>query len=659
MIPATHRLRMMALLLECVSMPCHADYFFSRRPTSQLSLYPVRTDAQNWVLGSIVRLPYVIRTSEDATVTCTRDGQTVNRFRVRVPRRPSSVRTFEHALVIPNVSPDHAGEYSCTARTAHRESGAVAWQVKPISHSTCGWAESCRETSDSPCDACQCPPQREFYGKNRLYDCYSKRTAGISLRLKDTPEASFIIFNSRRQAAIYYELMTFGDTQVTWTVDGRLVHSHTTLYDSLDTYVTFWERIIFHVPNETDYNRYLNGFLMAQVRGTRKSASLILRVKMNKVMQAMTCGNDSDCSPIGASCKTYTRAMKCRCELPEATRWTGSQTEGHCSKSCRTAQDCSHLGKAYCSQAPETRNYCVCSPGFYLDGNRCLSGECVLSDDCQARYGPSECINGHCECFAGHVYRDGTCMPMVCLGNQDCEDGGRGLRCLGGRCICHHEFDLTRENVCDKSDVGQCHGGGSCRVDNSVCLRGELCYCINGFRAVNLPTGRACLNVSCWTNDDCRGITLATCSNGMCTCPDNEPPRGRACYGSAALTSAELLTPVRLVSTTIVLGAVVVAVLCVTFSFMKSKEDFVSTTLEDEQPAEDEGAVMAAKRALDVVKEQERAAAAEAEAGEEHFWRVLMRSFFPRAAENMFGAVGEEGDISFGTTPVSENTIDI
>ncbi|KAH7947347.1 hypothetical protein HPB52_010356 [Rhipicephalus sanguineus] len=625
--------------------------------SSRLSIRPIRTDTQLWAPGSAVRLPYVVRTSADANVTCTRDGKTFSRFVVRVPRRRNAVvHTVEHALFIPDAAPEHAGRYACWART-QRDSGSVAWQVQPVTKRACVWSSSCEEKPGMPCEACECAAKRQFYGKNRLYGCYAKRHFGISLRLKETPRATFLVFNSRRRASIFYELTTYGDTQVTWTVEGHLLHSHTTLYDSRESYVTFWERIVFRVLNDADYDRFLNGFLMAHVRGTKHSASLALRVRMNRVQQAMICGNDSDCDPIGAVCKQYTRAKRCKCELGSATRWTGSPLYGHCSKPCSSDRDCGELGNSTCSQAGETRASCVCQQGFYLKHNACLASECASTEDCLARYGPSECVGDHCECFAGYVYRDGVCSPSVCLDNNDCEDGGGRLRCLSGRCICHHEFDVQRASQCSKSSVGKC-STGTCRIDGAECRqRDQVCICKSGYRAVNLPAGRACLKVSCKTTDDCRDIALATCNNGMCTCLDYEPPRSMTCSGSSALTSAELLVPLKLAGIAVGMTVFLVALMCITFTCMKSKEDYVST-LEDDQPVEDEGALMAAKRALDAIQEQDRVAAAEPP-GEEPFGRVFMRSFFPRLSDALFGLPGEEGHISFGNTPVSENTIDI
>ncbi|XP_065294119.1 uncharacterized protein [Dermacentor albipictus] len=626
---------------------------------SPLSVRPLRTDTQRWAPGSAVRLPYVVRTSADANVTCTRDGRTVSRFVVRAAR---AVRTVQHALLIPNAGPEHAGRYACWART-HRHAGSVAWQVQPVTSSACLWSSSCVEKAGAPCEACDCAATGQFYGKNRLYGCHTKRSFGISLRLKETPQATFLVFNTRRQASIFYELTTYGDTQVTWTVEGLLLHSHTTLYDSRESYVTFWERIVFRVPNDTDYDRFLNGFLMAHVRGTKESASLALRVRMTRVHQGMVCANDSDCAPIGGTCKLdtvkqFTVPQKCRCDQGAGPRWTGSSMQGHCSKPCSSDRDCKELGSATCSQAIATRARCVCKQGFHLHRNTCVASECASWDDCQGLYGPSECVGEHCECFAGYVYRDGVCAPLACLDNSDCEDGGRRLRCLGGRCICHHEFDVHHASQCAKSSVGQCHGG-ACRIEGAECRqRDQVCICEKGYRAVNLPAGRACLRVSCHTSEDCRDIALAACKNGMCTCHDNEPPRSKTCSGSSALTSAELLLPLKLVATAVGMAAFLVALMCITFTCMKSKEDYVST-LEDDQPVEDEGALMAAKRALDAVQEQDRAAAAARPPAEEPFGRVFLRSFFPHLSDALFGLPGEEGHISFGNTTVSENTIDI
>ncbi|KAH6928069.1 hypothetical protein HPB50_011188 [Hyalomma asiaticum] len=626
--------------------------------SSRLSVRPLSTDTQRWAPGSAVRLPYVVRTSTDANVTCTRDGQALSRFVVRVPRwRNAAVHTVEHALFIPGAGPEHAGRYACWART-QRDSGFVAWQVQPVTSRACAWSSSCEEKPGAPCEACECAAKRQFYGKNRLYGCYTKRNYGVSLRLKDTPLATYLVFNTRSQASIFYELTTYGDTQITWTIEGRLLHSHTTLYDSKESYVTFWERIVFRVPNDIDYDRFLNGFLMAHVRGTKQSASLALRVRMTRVQQGMACANDSDCAPIGAACRQYAKVQKCKCEVGAATRWTGSPLEGHCSKTCSSDRDCKELGHGTCSQAAVTRSSCVCEQGFYLHQNTCLAAECDGSEQCQKRYGPSECVGEHCECFAGYVYRDGVCVPMVCLDNYDCQDGGRRLRCLGGRCICHHEYDVQEASQCSKSSVGPCQLGGACRVEGAECRqRDQVCVCKSGYRAVNLPTGQACLKVSCRTKDDCRDIALATCDNGMCTCHDYEPPRSKTCSGSSALTSAELLLPLKLAGIALTMVVLLVAFMCITFTCMKSKEDYVST-LEDDQPVEDEGAIMAAKRALDAVQEQNRAAAAEPP-GEEPFGRVFMRSFFPRLSDALFGLPGEEGHISFGNTFVSENTIDI
>ncbi|KAL3209189.1 hypothetical protein MRX96_009377 [Rhipicephalus microplus] len=94
-------------------LPCHGS------ESSRFSIRPKRTDTQLWAPGSAVRLPYVVRTSADANITCTHDGNPFSRFVVRVPRRRhAAVHTVEHALFIPDAGPEHSGHYTCWAKDA-------------------------------------------------------------------------------------------------------------------------------------------------------------------------------------------------------------------------------------------------------------------------------------------------------------------------------------------------------------------------------------------------------------------------------------------------------------------------------------------------------------------------------------------------------------
>lgn len=656
-------LQLVLLLVGCCCAPSAA--------ADPLSLHPLHTDTQRWPVGSVVRLPYVIRTSSDARVTCTRDGRPLNRFWVRVPPRGgiAPLRTVEHAVVIFDASSEHAGEYACWARTA-TASRSVRWQVRPVTTNVCLPAGSCRETRDRQCEACTCPPGRAFYARNRTFRCYNERPLGLSLRLKLTPGATHLVFHTRSRAAIYYELTTYGDTQVVWRVRGHLIHAHTTLYRSTDTYATFWERIPFRVPRDDprDHDTFLDGLLRAELRGANQSVSLSLQVKLNHVRRAMRCTNDTDCDPIGAECSS--RGI-CRCNGTRLTlRWNAevAAERGECTARCSSASGtCPEISGAVCASAS---SWCACPQGTYRQGQECRPGECTTNEQCMARHGSwSECVNWHCECLAGYVYRDGVCEPMVCLNNDDCVGEniarpsgsfvlGETLRCMGGRCVCHHEFDEVH-TYCTKGSLGACSAGANCSVTNSHCID-RACVCERGYRLVLTPSGRACARVSCDPGGDECEATRSDCVNGMCTCPgNNEPPRGGACYGSSSVRARDLVTPVKQALCALVLALVVVCFMCVTFTFMKSKEDYVST-LEDDQPVEDEGAIMAAKRALDHVQEQDRKAAKAAEhTAEEPLGRAFVRSFFPKVSDVMYGATGEEEVITFGSTIVSDNTIDI
>lgn len=214
-----------------------------------------------------------------------------------------------------------------------------------------------------------------------------------------------------------------------------------------------------------------------------------------------------------------------------------------------------------------------------------------------------------------------------------------------------HDFGRTSSQL----QVAQhCDKDSPCTKSNSECIRGA-CYCVSGYRAVNLIGGKGCVRVSCHENGKC-DVTRAACINGMCTCPDLTAPEGTSCFGASQISAADVQKPLRLVGISLSMAFGLIVFSCVVVTCMKSREDYVATE-SDDKVADDEGALMAAKRIQEAIQESNQPPGPPPE---ESVAKIFLRSVFPKKlSDGLFGIHGDDQHISFGNSEVSGSSIDV
>ncbi|XP_064485351.1 uncharacterized protein LOC135397670 isoform X2 [Ornithodoros turicata] len=536
-------------------------------------------------------------------------------------------------LLVRNASMEHAGRYLCHARThVSNVTRTVGWKVHLRAPSLCPLAYGCHERDDVICHPCTCPPKKQFYGRNRIFRCYNEQNI-VDVKLLTTSHN----FRQFEPLVVDYELTTFGDTQVRWIVNGYIRQSYTVLLNTEETIVTLQKRLIIGDKVERD-ERY-EGTIEARVRGTELIASRTATIVLSYIQPGSPCEpNESKlrCSVINGECVGKV------CACPQD--WVENHMQHTCKRPCSDPTECMDLGRATCNSRD-----CECLPGFYLQGGKCTRLECVSHSECSKRHSSSFCHRGYCYCLAGYTLSNGRCEPQHCLVADECPQPD--MHCVRGLCVCNSQFDLV-ENTCRKSDVGACDPASqsACATPNSICdAEDNQCRCKKGYRAVTVLGGRDCLDVDC-TNGTCN-VTNARCVNGMCLCPNGKPPTSAFCFGHIGVTAAELMGSVKLasLSAAILVGVIIFA--CVTMTCMKSKEDYVSS-IEDDKPVDDEGAIVAAKKAKAFLEEEEQPVEPLPEEG---FVRTFMRSMFPKLSDGLFGVHGEETRIKFGSTDISSS----
>ncbi|CAN7988032.1 unnamed protein product, partial [Ixodes hexagonus] len=432
-------------------------------------------------------------------------------------------------------------------------------------------------------------------------------------------------------------------TQVNLYLNGVLVHTHTVLVASIDTVVTFDERLVMPVP--IDDNLVHSGVLEARLRGTEMHTNLTMQIRRVTANRGFPCnGSEHVCRAINAICSVPHRRCNCK---PGVQYWT---TET-CADRCSPTEPCVMMVSHGSCRKFRTHNLCICdSPSFQLDGG-CVMPECLTELQCQANHGKhSHCVKNYCTCLAGHVLRDGECEPTQCLSNDECKDAH--MHCVQGKCVCVSDYDLVEEE-CRKASVGVCPSNSPCTKANTECIESR-CYCKGGYRPLHLEPGSPCFKIICQTNEDCSRIR-GVCYDGQCSCPDLVPPSSMTCPGLSRLSAAEVQTTLKLAVCTVGMIVGMIVVLAVSVMCMKSKEDYDFTRDEDEA-VEDQGALMAAKKLLEAVQQADEN---QEPPSEEGGFKILMRSFFPDLSRVLFGAYGEAGHISFGDTPVSDSSIDV
>ncbi|EEC02959.1 conserved hypothetical protein [Ixodes scapularis] len=435
------------------------------------------------------------------------------------------------------------------------------------------------------------------------------------------------------------------DTQVNLYLNGVHVHTHTVLVDSVETVVTFDERLVMPVP--VVRNMTHDGVLEARLRGTNMRTQLTMKIQRVDATKGLSCDPSTEhlCRAVNTAC-TGT-PMKCSCDV-NTHFWYDRRT---CVPKCNPQRQCAPMVAHSTCQSVTSQSVCVCdSPRLHLDG-MCVMPECLTELQCELKYGKNSfCQKGYCTCLAGHVLRDGRCSPVECLSNDECMDAH--THCVHGKCVCHGDYDLLKDD-CRKGKVGLCPSNTPCAKENTECIRGR-CFCKDGYRALQLEQGSPCLKITCDTNQNCSSIR-GVCFNGRCSCPDLEPPITLTCPGRSLLSAAEVQTTLKLAVCTLGMVVGMIAFLAMSVMCMKSKEDYEST-VDDDELAEDQGALMAAKKVLAAVQEADKDQEPPAEEGA---LTILMRSFFPNLSRYFFGVHGDEGRISFGDTTVSDSSIDV
>lgn len=233
-------------------------------------------------------------------------------------------------------------------------------------------------------------------------------------------------------------------------MENQIVHSHTTLVDSLQTHLTFRKRIEIKEDGiPVDVN--INAVLEARLRGTelRFRENLVFRIV--HVKRALLCNATWDfCDAMHATCQN----PNCQCDTPgQLWSWKGDNETGECKLTCTNDTTCKDVfGRwSFCSQPrPHREGQCECLQGTRNEGRQCVRKPCRLEEYCGKEHGPSFCSNDSCVCLAGHVLTDGRCARVPCLSNDECPE--LHLQCLGGWCVCSHDYDRTEER-CRKSQV--------------------------------------------------------------------------------------------------------------------------------------------------------------------------------------------------------------
>ncbi|EEC00689.1 hypothetical protein IscW_ISCW001514 [Ixodes scapularis] len=597
--------------------------------TTALSLVAQQPASPDWPLGATVRLAYVLEAATDTRVTCTLGERQLSDYVLRVPTK-SVVHRAHRMLVVSNASHVDAGLYVCRARTAN-VTRVVAWRVHLISRTPCSETHVCNETAGAPCRPCSCPARKMFYGRNRLFRCYDAGWAP-TLRVKEHD------FHDRRPVVIDYELTTFGDTQMNWYLNNKLVHTHTTLVNSHEHTVTFNKRLVVPGPYLVDVQRY--GLLEAHLRNTDMRASATLSLLVTKLRRDLPCNQTTKmrCLPLNAVCGNYSSggAGSCQCET-NVTRW--SRETGSCRKLCSTPKDCEPLGPGARCDALLRPAVCECEFPYVYESHRCQKPECVTAQQCRLKHGlRSFCQQGMCACLAGHVLSAGRCEPVPCLSDEECSEPH--MRCLGGVCVCDLDYDLL-ENECRKSAAVH---QGTLRVrPEDVPLRDRL-------RAVHLADGLSCVRVSCELTEDCN-VSRAVCMNRMCTCLDLRSPVSNTCPDTdrLAISTDIRYTPTLVYATLGTVFSLAVFSVVIVICSKKREKDF-PTQKGPEPRAEEDAFVMALQdvvpeRVLDVVTE-----ASKTEETREHegWLRCLARYIEPSGLYGeMFGPCGDIGSTSF------------
>ncbi|XP_014298521.2 fibrillin-1-like isoform X2 [Microplitis demolitor] len=233
------------------------------------------------------------------------------------------------------------------------------------------------------------------------------------------------------------------------------------------------------------------------------------------------CQSNYDCSIDNFVCINN----KCQCEFQFVPYSNTECKSPYIGMACENGIHCqNYLNYTTCS----TDNKCICDNNYYLtEFNTCVPGiNAHCSGNRQCALNNTICIDNQCQCKRNFVLRESRCIPArlneSCSMDTECDEIEFSTCSEDKICRCKDEYFAVNKTKCVLTIGGFCLYSGECTVKNSECFQNQ-CQCKLGYIAISkeqcLPTD---LNGYCFSNDDCKLIINAECSeHNKCMCRKN------------------------------------------------------------------------------------------------------------------------------------------